>query len=156
MRSRLHWLLACASLLAACSSPRTSTDLRYNTPRATVLTLLDAYGVAEIPQEEVQRRMRIGRRFQLNDPVARDGCFSDFSGEADEGLIGYVFGSLAPIREDFVITQRGADEAMAQGVDSEGSPIRPVILRRGDDGNWRIVLRESVPGRTQRRLESSQ
>ena len=65
--------------LTACSEDDGPKDLRLLTPQTTVHTLLDAYGVLEVPQAEIDRRMELGRRFHLNDPDARRLVFHGHS-----------------------------------------------------------------------------
>jgi len=145
-------LLAICGLLAACSSCEDDApDLRFHTPRATIETLLDVYGVADVSQEEVQRRMHLGRRFQLQDPELFHACFSDFRGPEDEGLAGYVFGSLAAAKDHLRLTLSEDEATILPEVD--GGPGRPVVLRR-QGTEWKIVLRESVPTTVQRRLRA--
>ena len=150
--TRLRLSLACL-LLSACSSgcEDKAPDLHFQTPRATVQTLLDVYGVAEVPQEEVQRRMRLGRRFQLQDPALFHRCFGDLRGPQDEGMAGYVFGSLAAAKDHLRVTL-SEDEATVIP-ETDAGPGRPVTLRR-EAGEWKIVLRDSVPASVQRRLEA--
>ncbi len=127
-------------------------DLRFHNPRATLFTFLDCYGVADLPQKEILRRMEIGRTFHLNDPATRDECFVDYEGPQDEGLVGYVFGGLAPVKDDLVIS---GDERVAHTIASDDAgPTRPVVLHRTDLG-WKIHLRESVPRSVQRQLEEA-
>ncbi|MBX3246694.1 MAG: hypothetical protein KF901_05870 [Myxococcales bacterium] len=143
-------VLALALVACGASEP---ADLRLVTPRATVETLLDAYGVAQVSGDEVRRRMQIGRTFHLNDPAARDVCFDELRGDADEGLIGYVFGSLAAGKDELTVSITG-ETAHVFGTDVEGNRSRPVVLRRSPAG-WRIALRESVPADARRRLEQA-
>ena len=135
----------------ACGAPE-PTDLRLFTPKTTAETLLEVYGVADVSEEEVRRRMRIGRSFHLHDPETRALCFADLDESAPdaEGLVGYVFGSLASGKSDLEVTITG-DVAHVFGRDETGRRSRPVVMRREDAG-WKIVLRESVPVAIQRRL----
>lgn len=135
----------------ACGAPE-PTDLRLFTPKTTAETLLEVYGVADVSEEEVRRRMRIGRSFHLHDPETRALCFADLDESAPdaEGLVGYVFGSLASGKSDLEVTITG-DVAHVFGRDETGRRSRPVVMRREDSG-WKIVLRESVPVAIQRRL----
>lgn len=126
-------------------------DLHFHTPRATIQTLLDVYGVADVPEEEVQRRMSLGRSFQLQDPELFHRCFSDFRGPEDEGLAGYVFGSLAAAKDHLRITLSEDEATVIPQID--GGQGRPVTLRR-DGSKWKVVLRESVPTSVQRRLRA--
>lgn len=135
----------------ACTEPE-PTDVRLLTPKTTAETLLEVYGVADVPEEEVRRRMQIGRSFHLHDPATRALCFSDLDESTPdaEGLVGYVFGSLASGKSDLEVTITG-DVAHVFGRDETGRRSRPVVMHREDAG-WKIVLRESVPTAIQRRL----
>lgn len=140
-------------LMAACdSAPPVSRDLRFHTPKATIDTLLESYGLENVSQDEIRRRMQIGRSFHLVDPETRNLCFADFDGPEDEGMLGYVFGGLAPAKDDVRITQT-EDTAHAFGETREGRRNRPIVLQRDGTGNWRIVLSESVPDDVRDRLE---
>jgi hypothetical protein len=145
-------ILLLSFTFSACSSCEDEApDLRFHTPRATIQTLLDVYGVGDVAEEEVQRRMSLGRRFQLQDPELFHLCFSDFRGPEDEGLAGYVFGSLAAAKDHLRITMTRDVATVIPEVDA--GPGRPVTLRQdGDD--WKIVLRESVPASVQQRLRA--
>lgn len=135
----------------ACTEPE-PTDVRLLTPKTTAETLLEVYGVADVPEEEVRRRMQIGRSFHLHDPATRALCFSDLdeSSPDAEGLVGYVFGSLASGKSDLEVTITG-DVAHVFGRDETGRRSRPVVMHREDAG-WKIVLQQSVPVAIQRRL----
>ena len=100
----------CVFCLVGCDDE--PVDLRFHTPKATIDTLLEVYGVLELPQAEIDRRVEIGRTFHLNDPDTMRACFKDFEGPADDGLVGYVFGSLASAKDDLRITVTG-DRARA-------------------------------------------
>lgn len=140
-------------LVMACdSTPPVSDDLRFHTPKATIDTLIETYGLEMVSQAEIRRRMQIGRSFHLVDPETRDLCFADFDGPEDEGMVGYVFGGLAPAKDDVRITQTG-DVAHAFGETRDGRRNRPIVLQRDDTGAWRIVLDESVPADVRERLE---
>ncbi len=135
-----------------CGGGEGHDDLRYHTPQATVHTLLDAYGVLELPQKEIDRRMDIGRRFHLNDPEARQLAFADWDEPADEGLAGYVFGNLARAKDSLRISIT-EDVAHVRSADPEVR-IRPVVLQE-DEVGWRIVLDESVPPAVARDLHQA-
>lgn len=150
-RGILPRVLTLVVAVLACSDPE-PTDLRLFTPKTTAETLLEVYGVADVSEEDVRRRMRIGRSFHLHDPETRALCFADLDESAPdaEGLVGYVFGSLASGKSDLEVTITG-DVAHVFGRDESGRRSRPVVMRREDAG-WKIVLRESVPAAIQRRL----
>lgn len=143
-------LTACA--IAGCGGSAGHEDLRYHTPQATVHTLLEAYGVLELPQKEIDRRMDIGRRFHLNDPEARQLAFADWDEPADEGLAGYVFGNLARAKDSLRISIT-EDVAHVRSANAEVR-IRPVVLQEDEIG-WRIVLDESVPPAVARDLRQA-
>ncbi len=144
--------IAAVLLLGCDQSPPVSNDLRFHTPKATIDTLLETYGLEMVSQDEIRRRMQIGRSFHLVDPETRDLCFADFDGPEDEGMIGYVFGGLAPAKDDVRITQTG-DTAHAFGETRDGRRNRPTVLERDSTGAWRIVLEESVPADVRQRLD---
>jgi hypothetical protein len=150
-RDVLPLVLATVVAGLACGEPAPA-DLRLLTPKTTAETLLEVYGVADVSEEEVRRRMRIGRSFHLHDPETRALCFADLDESAPdaEGLVGYVFGSLASGKSDLEVTITG-DVAHVFGRDETGRRSRPVVMRREEAG-WKIVLRESVPVAIQRRL----
>ena len=135
-------------ILSACAEePR--PDLRFASPQATLQTLFDVYGVLEVSQAEIDRRMEMGYRFHLVDPATLHLCFADWNEPADEGLAGYVFGNLIVAKDDLVATIRG-DRAEMLVQDPERRS-RPVVFER-DRGAWRIVLEESVPRPIQEEL----
>jgi len=137
----------------ACSEEEPG-ELRFATPKSTVDTLLDTYGVLELPQEEIDRRMRIGRNFHLNDPETMARCFSDYDGSdpAAEGLVGYVFGNLAYAKDELFVTVTG--ETADVFAERDGERSRPVVLHL-QGSNWKISLRDSVPSSVRRRLETA-
>ena len=97
--------------------------------------------------------MRRYGRFHLNDPQTLRACFTDWGEAEDEALAGYVFGQLAPNKDDVHVTM--TDEvATAVSRDEEGAVSRPVKLVL-DGGRWLIVLAESVPRSAQRRLRAA-
>ncbi len=135
-----------------CGGSEGHSDLRYHTPQATVHTLLDAYGVLEISQKEIDRRMDIGRGFHLNDPEARQLAFADWDEPADEGLAGYVFGNLVRAKDSLRISIT-EDVAHVRSANPDVR-IRPVVLQE-DEVGWRIVLDDSVPPAVARDLRQA-
>lgn len=150
MKARMRSLFLAALMMVACGDDP-APDLRLMTPMTTIETLLDSYGVAELPQEEIDRRLSIGRRFHLNDPAALRACFSDWEEPAGEGLAGYVFGSIIVAKDDLIATVRD-DEAEVMVRDAERR-TRPVVLER-EDGAWRINLERSVPRSVREEIET--
>lgn len=145
-------VLLTLGVIGACGGSEGHSDLRYHTPRATVHTLLEAYGVLEISQKEIDRRMDIGRGFHLNDPEARQLAFADWDEPADEGLAGYVFGNLVRAKDSLRISIT-EDVAHVRSANPEVR-IRPVVLQE-DEVGWRIVLDESVPPAVARDLRQA-
>ncbi|MEM9068044.1 MAG: hypothetical protein AAGE52_06035 [Myxococcota bacterium] len=144
----MRWVFLVA-LVACGEAPQ--PDFRFHTPKATVDTLLESYGLERVSQEEVRRRMQIGRTFHLVDPAARDACFDRAVTADDEGLIGYVFGSLAPTKDNMPITIT-EDVAHVFGETLEGRRNTPVVLHPDGEGNWKISIEESVPASVRTRL----
>lgn len=139
-----------AFVAAGCGQDEPPVDLRFHTPQATVDTLFEAYGVMDISQEEVRRRMDERGRFHLHDPATYQLCFSDYGGPQDEGLAGFVFGSLAAAKDELRITMTQEEARVFPNPDISSG--RAVLLRRQPDGAWKIVLRQSVPREIQNQL----
>ncbi len=146
-------LLLAITSLVACPESAEPLDVRFHTPQATIRTLFEVYGVAELSQAEVRARMLRYGRFHLNDPATLRACFADWDEDEDEALAGYVFGQLAPNKDDVHVTMT-EDLATAVSRDEEGTRSRPVKLTR-EGGRWLIILAESVPRSAQRRLRSA-
>lgn len=122
-----------------CDDAVTRTDPGLATPEATVSTLLGAYGLEDVPQEEVRRRIGQHGAFELRDRAAFESVFADLDQPGGEGMAGYVLGLLAAAKDELryeTVAGRG------YVIPREG--VR-VVMDRGDDGAYRIVLTESVP-----------
>jgi hypothetical protein len=135
--------------LGACAP---NVDPRFATPEATVRTLLDSYGLAEVSESEVRGRLGAHASFSLRDRETFQRCFSDLRDPRDEGLAGYVLGAIAAAKDSLVVD---VDEDTGHGtirLGSRGSPTTIVVRR--NDGAWRIVLAESVPERVRRQLHA--
>lgn len=133
-------------VLAACGGDLTETDPRFSTPERTVTTLLGTYGLNEMPQAEIHARLAERGAFELQDGVTWRACFVDIDRPGGEGMAGYVLGMLAAARDD-IQYETVADRGYA----SPRADVR-VVLRRGPDGAYRIVLAESVPENVRRGL----
>lgn len=144
----MRGILTAIIVLTACGQEQ-RPDLRFGSPQATLQTLFDVYGVLEVSQAEIDRRMEIGYRFHLVDPATLRLCFADWNEPADEGLAGYVFGNLIVAKDELVATIRGDRAEMI--VQNPERRSRPVVFER-EDGEWRILLEESVPRNVQREL----
>jgi len=139
---------AAATLGPAAGCDEDDPDPRFATPEATIGTLMAAYGVDRMSQDEIQLRMRSRERFQLRDEVSYRACFDDYEGIHHEGLAGFVFGTIAAGKDDLEIVH-------AQGKahvypDPERRDRSVVLVER--EGEWKISLRDSVPSDIRRAL----
>jgi hypothetical protein len=136
--------LAASLLASACAEP----DPRFAAPEKTIETLFTAYGVADLPEREVQRRLLMRERFELVSREAMLDAFVDYRVEEQEGLTGFVFGRLVARKASLVY----ACEARRCEVLPEGEEGAPPVVLREDGGEWKIVLAESVPRAVQQEL----
>lgn len=149
MRRCRPWLALApvvVGVLASACDDAQQTDSRFATPERTVETLLGAYGIADTPQETVRARLAEHGGLELVDTATWRACFVDLDQPGGEGMAGYVLGMLAAARDELryeTIGERGFV------IPREG--IRVVMLR-GDDGAYRILLAESVPDEVRRGL----
>jgi hypothetical protein len=128
------------SLLASCKSQKAPEG--FESPSATIDTLFRAYGVQDMPQEEARRRLQARERFELLDPALFRSCFSDWQGEHDHALGGFVFGQLVAAKEDMKI--QVDDDVARVSVAPDSSEIRPIVVVKQNLA-WKIDLRQSVP-----------
>jgi hypothetical protein len=128
--------LACLASLGACSSR--PPDPRFATPQKTVRTLLGAYGLDGLSQQEIQRRLRARQQFRLTDPQTFKASFVEMNGDEAEAYAGFVVGALAAGRDDIRVTI----------IDDTASvfptPQVRIVMQRTDEG-WKIDLPQSVP-----------
>lgn len=140
-------LLALSFLSVLGCDTASEVDHRFDTPEATVTTLLQAYDLADVSQEDIRARMASRGRFTLRDRSAYEACFSDLSANpADEGLAGFVVGALAAGKDELRVTRDGdrATVSPREGVE--------IVMRRDDEGAFRIVLARSVPTEVRSRI----
>jgi hypothetical protein len=137
--------LACFEV-AGCEGATNRADPRFSTPERTIETLLSAYGLQELSQAEIRERFARRERFELRDRAAYQACFADLAGTAGEGFAGWVVGALAAGRDQLRVEIVG-DRATVSPRDG----VR-IVLLRGRDGAYRILLRESVPEEVRRGL----
>ena len=131
--------LVVSLLLASCKTE--SAPAGFESPRATIDTLFRAYGVEEMSQDEARRRLQARERFELLDPELFRSCFSDWQGEHDQALGGFVFGQLVAAKEDLEIAiESGVARVRVAPPESDMQPI--VIVEQ--DRAWRIDLRQSI------------
>lgn len=135
------------SLLGSCKSEKAPAG--FESPSAAIDSLFRAYGVEGISQDEARRRLHARERFELLDPALFRSCFSDWQGEHDHALGGFVFGQLVAAKEDMRI-EVGEDIARVQ-VAPTPSEIPPIVVVKQNLA-WKIDLRQSVPPRVRQSL----
>ena len=133
--------------LAACKTK--PAPVGFESPSATIATLFSAYGVEDMSQEEARRRLRARERFELLKPDLFRSCFSDWQGEHDQALGGFVFGQLVAAKEELEISVQ--DGVARVRVAPEGSAMQPIVLVELDRA-WKIDLRQSVPAKVRQSL----
>ncbi|HEY8430304.1 MAG TPA: hypothetical protein VIL20_18110 [Sandaracinaceae bacterium] len=122
-----------------------SADPRFATPERTVETLLEAHGAGEASEAELRARVAEGG-LRVVDRELFARCFADLDQPAGPALASYVLGMIAAAR-DALRYETIADRGYV--VPRDGVRI---VMRRGSDGAYRIVLSESVPEDVQRTL----
>lgn len=133
--------------IASCKSESASTG--FESPSATIDSLFRAYGVHDISQDEARRRLQARERFELLDEGLFRSCFSDWQGEHDQALGGFVFGQLVAAKDELQIT---ADEDIAKvRAASASEALEPIVLIKQDSA-WKIDLRKSVPPKIRQSL----
>lgn len=133
--------------IASCKSESAPTG--FESPSATIDSLFRAYGVHDISQDEARRRLQARERFELLDEGLFRSCFSDWQGEHDQALGGFVFGQLVAAKDELQIT---ADEDIAKvRAASASEALEPIVLVKQDSA-WKIDLRKSVPPKIRQSL----
>ena len=113
----------------------------FESPAATIDSLFRAYGVRDISQDEARRRLQARERFQLRDPQLFRSCFSDWQGEHDQALGGFVFGQLVAAKDELAIeVEKDTAQVRASNASKDLHPI--VLVER--DHAWKIDLRKSI------------
>jgi hypothetical protein len=134
-------------LIASCTGDPAPTG--FESPSATIDSLFRAYGVREISQDEARRRLQARERFELLDPALFRSCFSDWQGEHDHALGGFVFGQLVAGKDELEIK---AESKFAEvRAASASKELQPIVLVE-QDGAWKIDLRKSVPPQVRQSL----
>jgi len=128
------------ALLLSCTSEKAPAG--FDSPSATIDSLFRAYGVQDMTQDEARRRLQARERFELLDPALFRSCFSDWQGEHDQALGGFVFGQLVAAKQDMKIYVE--KEIARVEVAPASSEIKPIILVKQNLA-WKIDLRQSVP-----------
>lgn len=135
------------AVLTSCKIQPVSSD--FESPKATIDTLFRAYDVRDVPQIEIRRRLQARERFELVDENLFRSCFSDWQGEHDQGLGGFVFGQLVAAKDELTIDIK---EDTARVRASSASPELPPIVLIKQPVGWKIDLRQSVPPDLRQRL----
>lgn len=139
--------LVTVALLASCENEQPPPG--FESPTATIGSLFRAYGVQDMTQDEARRRLQARERFELLDPALFRSCFSDWQGEHDQALGGFVFGQLVAAKQDMKIDV-DVDVARVQ-VAPDSSEVKPVVLVKRHLA-WKIDLRQSVPPQVRQSL----
>ena len=142
-------VLLTVAILAWSGCKAEPVDPAFASPKATIDTLFSAYDVKDVPQSEIRRRFTVGERFKLYDHELFKSCFSDWQGEHDEGLGGYVFGQLVAAKDELGIE---VDETVARVRPLSAQEGFPPVLLVKQKAGWKIDLRESVPPDIRQRL----
>lgn len=133
--------------LLGCDGATTVIDARFSTPEHTVETMLRAYGLEGASQEQIREQMSAHGHFELRDRASYEACFEDLGeGPVNEGLAGFVFGAIAAGRDDLRVETFGerATVSPREGVE--------IVMHRGADGAYRVVIAESVPAEIRERM----
>ncbi|MEM7137121.1 MAG: hypothetical protein AAF500_11110 [Myxococcota bacterium] len=146
MRAAILWVLVTGGLFGCTKDP---VAPEFASPSATITTLFTTYDLADVPQTEIRRRFEAGERFKLLNPTLFQSCFSDWQGEHDEGLGGFVFGQLVVAKDELVIE---VDEDVARVRPKHGPEDLPPVLLVRQDAGWKIDLRQSIPAEIRQRL----
>jgi len=126
-----------------------SAPTGFESPSATIESLFRAYDLQDISQEEARRRLEARERFELLNGQLFRSCFSDWDGEHDQALGGFVFGQLVAAKDELLITvEDGTAQVRAASASPELQPI--VLVQRG--GAWKIDLRQSIPPKIRQSL----
>lgn len=126
-----------------------SAPTGFESPSATIDSLFRAYGVQDISQEEARRRLQARERFELLDEQLFQSCFSDWQGEHDHALGGFVFGQLVAGKDELQITIE--DDAAKVRAASASAELQPIVLVKQQEA-WKIDLRQSVPPKIRQSL----
>jgi hypothetical protein len=126
-----------------------SAPTGFESPSATIESLFRAYDLQDISQEEARRRLEARERFELLNGQLFRKCFSDWEGEHDQALGGFVFGQLVAAKDELLIT---VEDHTAQVRAASASPeLQPIVLVE-QGGAWKIDLRQSVPPKIRQSL----
>lgn len=134
-------------VIASCKSEPVPTG--FESPSATIDSLFRSYGVQKISQNEARRRLQARERFELLDEGLFRSCFSDWQGEHDHALGGFVFGQLVAAKDELEITvEKGTARVRAASASDE---LQSIVLVE-QKAAWKIDLRQSVPPKIRQSL----
>jgi len=145
---RILTLAVLAALLVA-SCKREAPPSGFESPSATIDSLFRAYGVQDMSQQEARRRLQAHERFELLDSNLFRTCFSDWQGEHDQALGGFVFGQLVAGKDELEIKLE--DDLAEVRAASASVELAPIIVVKQDRA-WKIDLRKSVPAQVRQGL----
>ena len=143
---KIKLFFALLIVVGACTKP----DAQFGSPEATLQTLFTAYGANHMTEAEARARLANREHFQLQDAALYRQCFADWLGPQDEGLAGYVFGSLLAAK-DSLSFQKENQKVLVRTKRSSGEIITLAVMTQ-DNGKWKVLLRESVPEEVRQRL----
>lgn len=126
------------AVLALGCGEASHADPRFATPERTVETLLAAHGAGDASEGELQERIASGG-LAVVDRELHARCFADLDQPGGAAMASYVLGMLAAAR-DALRYETVADRGYV--IPREGMRI---VMQRGEDGAYRIVLADSVP-----------
>ena len=134
-------ILAAAAVfvIASCKSEPVPTG--FESPSATIDSLFRAYDVQDISQDEARRRLQARERFKLLDEGLFQSCFSDWQGDHDHALGGFVFGQLVAAKDELEISIE--DDTARVRAASASEDLQPIVLVMRNAA-WKIDLRQSV------------
>jgi len=136
-----------ALLIASCKSE--PVPVGFESPSSTIDSLFRAYGVQDMSQEEARRRLQAHERFELLDSKLFRECFSDWQGEHDQALGGFVFGQLVAGKDELEMSVE--DELAKVRAASASVELQPIVLVKQARA-WKIDLRKSVPPQVRQSL----
>lgn len=146
----MRWLIPTAlAVLALASCKGEPAPTGFESPSATIDSLFRAYGVQNMSQDEARRRLQAHERFELLDAKLFRSCFSDWQGEHDHALGGFVFGQLVAAKDELEISAE--DDLATVRAASASIELQPIVLVKQDRA-WKIDLRRSVPPQVRQSL----
>ncbi len=141
--------LAALAVLLVASCEREPAPNGFESPSATIDSLFRAYGVDDMAQDEARRRLQAHERFELLDSTLFRTCFSDWQGDHDQALGGFVFGQLVAGKDELEIELEGSTAEVRAA--SASVELTPIVLVKQDRA-WKIDLRKSVPPQVRQSL----